>query len=255
MLLANPRRARSESGAASRLDAAVLTLTRGEMRIIDDLDPTQVRVLGALLEKEQATPEYYPLTVNALLAACNQKSNRNPVTQLSETEVVGALDALALDTLVWRSDGARVERWKQSISRRLELDPEERAVLTLLMLRGPQTAGELRSRSARLHRFSGIGEVEAALERLTAEGRELVLELPRRPGQKENRWAQLLGGMPTPAETGPDRVSNAPERRSERPEAGLRERVARLEVIVEELDEKVNRLTAAGRDPEARSLD
>lgn len=209
------------------------------MRIVDDLDPVQIRVLGALLEKEQATPEYYPLTVNALLQACNQKSNRDPVTRLTETEVIGALDSLAVDTLVWRSDGARVERWKQSISRRLELDAGEKAALTLLMLRGPQTAGELRSRSGRLYRFADIDEVHAALTRMASEGRELVTELPRRPGQKENRWQQLLGGgSPTEGASASEAVADSqPSSRS----ASLSDRVAELEKRVETLEAELGR--------------
>lgn len=208
------------------------------MKIIDDLSSTQVRVVGALLEKEQATPEYYPLTINALIAACNQKSNRDPVIQLSETEVVEALDTLADDTLVWRTEGARVERWRQSISRRLELDPEEKAVLTLLMLRGPQTVGELRSRSARLHPFDRLSEVEEALQRLTTTGRELVVELPRRPGQKENRWAQLIGGPV--AESAGETTAVASQPRS----GGLADRVATLEARVEALADEIDRLKA-----------
>lgn len=210
------------------------------MRIIDDLTANQVRVLGALLEKEQATPDYYPLTVNALIAACNQKSNREPVTQLSETEVVEALDALDRDTLVWRSDGARTERWKQSISRRLELDSEEKAVLTLLMLRGPQTTGELRSRSTRLHTFDNLGEVEEALRRLTAEGRELVVELPRRPGQKENRWTHLMAGEAAP-EAAEWTAAPAISRKAS-VSTGLADRVAALEVRVAELSAALERM-------------
>jgi len=210
------------------------------MKIIDDLSPHQVRVLGALLEKEQATPEYYPLTVNALIAACNQKSNRDPVTQLTETEVVEAIDSLAKDTLVWRSDGARTERWRQSISRRLELDPEEKAVLTLLMLRGSQTTGELRSRSTRLHAFANLGEVEGALRRLTAEGRELAVELARRPGQKENRWRHLMAGEPDGDDSG-KAVSPVVVGEIRSP-AGLVDRVAALEMQVAELTAAVERL-------------
>jgi uncharacterized protein YceH (UPF0502 family) len=215
------------------------------MRIIDDLSPTQIRVLGALLEKEQATPDYYPLTVNALLAACNQKSNRDPVTQLTETEVVVALDTLARDTLVWRSEGARTERWRQSISRRLELDPEEKAVLTLLMLRGPQTAGELRSRSTRLHSFASLAEVERALLRLTAEGRELVMEMARRPGQKENRWCHLIGGEPEQEafdSRAVEAAGPAARPRFEAAEPGLADRVSALEARVEELAQALERL-------------
>ncbi len=210
------------------------------MKIIDDLSPHQVRVLGALLEKEQATPEYYPLTVNALIAACNQKSNRDPVTQLTETEVVEAIDSLAKDTLVWRSDGARTERWRQSISRRLELDPEEKAVLTLLMLRGSQTTGELRSRSTRLHAFANLGEVEGALRRLTAEGRELAVELARRPGQKENRWRHLMAGEYVGDDSG-KAVSPVVVGEIRSP-AGLVDRVAALEMQVAELTAAVERL-------------
>jgi len=218
------------------------------MKIIDDLKPTQIRVLGALLEKEQATPDYYPLTVNALLAACNQKSNRDPVTQLSETEVVEALDSLARDTLVWRSEGARTERWRQSISRRLELDPEEKAVLTLLMLRGPQTAGELRSRSTRLHSFTSLAEVEDALRRLTQEGRELVLEMARRPGQKENRWCHLMAGEPDEESPAPAPGPAARQRfegRGDASDSGLADRVAALEAKVEELALALERLDSA----------
>jgi hypothetical protein len=205
------------------------------MRRIRDLTATEIRVLGALFEKEQATPEYYPLTVNALLAACNQKSNRDPVTELTETEVVEALDALRRDALAWRSEGARTERWSQSISRRLELDPAEKAALTLLMLRGPQTVGELRSRSGRLHAFEDLAQVESALGRLAASDRELTLELLRRPGQKESRWTHLLSG-----EVAAEPEEPAPARRQERGAAGgLAERVERLEERVRQLEERV----------------
>ncbi|MCP4203669.1 MAG: DUF480 domain-containing protein [bacterium] len=213
------------------------------MKIIDDLNPNQIRVLGALLEKEQATPEYYPLTVNALIAACNQKSNRDPVMRLTETEVVEALDSLAKDTLVWRSEGARTERWRQSISRRLELDPEEKAVLTLLMLRGPQTVGELRSRSTRLHAFGSLRELEEGLRRLTNEGRELVVELSRRPGQKENRWAHLIAGAVSEAES-VEAVSPATGVIAKGPSTSLADRVAALEAKVEELTAALERLEA-----------
>lgn len=222
------------------------------MKIIDDLDAIEIRVLGALLEKEQATPEYYPLTINALIAACNQKSNREPAMELSETEVVETLDTLAKDTLVWRSDGARVERWRQSISRRLELDPEEKAVLTLLMLRGPQTAGEMRSRSSRLHSFERLDGVVEALERLTAEGRELVVELPRQPGQKENRWSHLLCGPPAEPVAGVSGMSYSGSAQSPRP-GSLAERVATLEARVEELVAEIERLKAPSGSEQAGS--
>src|SRR6202035_102365 len=157
------------------------------------LDAVEIRVLGALLEKEQTTPEAYPLTMNALLAACNQKTNRDPVTSLTETEVDAAVERLRQEVLVWRVEGARVERWKQSVSRRWSLDSGAKALLTLLLLRGPQTAGELHSRSERLHAFASLAEVEEALRRLAAADEPLVREQPRRPGQKENRWIHLVG--------------------------------------------------------------
>ena len=214
----------------------------GNMKQVRDLDAVEIRVLGALLEKEQTTPDYYPLTVNSLIAACNQKSNRDPVTTLTETEIVEALDDLRVDVLAWRTDGARAEKWSQSISRRLELDPEEKAVLTLLMLRGTQTAGELRSRSGRLHAFDSVREVEAALRRLANEDRGLAAELPRRPGQKENRWCHLLaGGAPEEAEpASPAHAAPAPAgpRRAE-----LAERVEKLETTVARLVEDLEELT------------
>jgi uncharacterized protein YceH (UPF0502 family) len=216
--------------------------------MIDDLNPTQIRILGALLEKEQATPEYYPLTVNALLAACNQKSNREPVMALTEGELWDELEALRAEVLVWRSEGARAQRWSQSISRRLELDAEEKAVLTLLMLRGPQTVGELRLRSQRLHEFDGLEAVHAALRRMATEERDLVVELPRQPGQKENRWAHLLAGK-APVEE----LSTAPSVATTDQESALQaaiaaarpslaERIAGLEEKVAELQKTVERL-------------
>jgi uncharacterized protein YceH (UPF0502 family) len=218
------------------------------MRTIDDLNPIQARIIGALLEKEQATPEYYPLTVNALLAACNQKSNRDPVTTISETELWDELETLRAEVLVWRSDGGRVPRWSQSISRRLELDPEEKAILTLLLLRGPQTVGELRTRSPRLHEFDDLEAVLEALKRMATEERDLVVELPRQPGQKENRWTHLLLGearvessptAPSPVAADQDAAMQAAISAA-RP--SLAERVAGLEEKVSELQKTVDQL-------------
>lgn len=167
------------------------------MRTIRELDATEVRVLGALMEKEQATPDYYPMTIHSLIAACNQKSNREPVTELTETQVVEALDRLRMDVLAWRSEGARVERWSQSISRRLQLHPRSKALLTVLMLRGPQTPGQLRSRSGRLHSFADLSEVETTLHEMATGDSPLVVELERQPGTKESRWAHRLGAEPS----------------------------------------------------------
>ena len=211
------------------------------MRIIRELDTDEVRVLGALMEKEQATPDYYPMTVNALIAACNQKSNREPVTELSETEVVEALERLRRDVLAWRSDGARVERWSQSISRRLELDAPSKALLTLLMLRGPQTPGQLRGRSGRLHRFGDLGEGEATLREMAEGDAPLVVELERRPGTKESRWAQRLGAEPETEAAVPSAIAGAATVGATAPSSrpaqgpGLGERLTAVEARLEEL--------------------
>jgi len=169
-------------------------------RIPRPLDAVEIRILGALLEKEQTTPDLYPLTVAALLAACNQKTNREPVMQATETQVVDSLELLRQEVLVWRTEGARSEKWSQSVSRRWGLDTGgKRAILTLLLLRGPQTAGELKSRSDRLHAFASLEEVEETLRRLAADEEPLVAEMPRRPGQKETRWTHLVGEIAEPA--------------------------------------------------------
>jgi len=191
------------------------------------LDAVEIRVLGCLLEKQQLTPEYYPLTVNALVAACNQRSSREPVMELGEREVLAALDRLAAHVLVWRSAGSRADRWAHSLDRRLELDPPAKAILTLLFLRGPQTPGELRGRAERMYAFSTGAEVEQVLHRLAAAPEPLVVELPRQPGHKETRWAHLAAGRPAVAATEPAPVAARA--------ADLGERVARLEERVEEL--------------------
>ena len=163
------------------------------------LDPAERRVLGSLLEKERLTPDAYPLSLQSLVAACAQTNNREPVLRLTPDEVQAALDRLLADVLVWHVDGARVRKWRHSVDRRWQADEAGKALLTVLLLRGPQTPGELRARGARLHEFRDLGEVTAALARL-AEGPEpLVRELPRQPGQKEARWTDLLSEPPEPA--------------------------------------------------------
>jgi uncharacterized protein len=211
-------------------------------RIPRPLDAVEIRILGALLEKEQTTPEVYPLTVAALLAACNQKTNREPVMEATETEVVEALDRLRQEVLVWRKEGARSERWSQSVSRRWGLDTAgKRALLTLLLLRGPQTAGELKSRSDRLYPFASLEEVEETLRRLAADEEPLVAELPRRPGQKETRWTHLVGEIieapPEPAAAGPI-VPSGPSlsSRVERLEAEVARLAADLAALRRELE-------------------
>jgi len=211
-------------------------------RIPRPLDAVEIRILGSLLEKEQTTPEVYPLTVAALLAACNQRTNREPVMEATETEVVDALDRLRQEVLVWRKEGARSERWSQSVSRRWGLDTAgKRALLTLLLLRGPQTAGELKSRSDRLHPFASLEEVEETLRRLAADEEPLVAELPRRPGRKETRWTHLVGEIAEapaePAEAGPI-VPSGPSlaSRVERLEAEVARLAADLAALRRELE-------------------
>lgn len=162
------------------------------------LDFIGVRVLGALIEKELTTPDYYPLTLNALTAACNQKSNRYPVLELDEATVLKSLDDLGRRGWVrpvHRSD-SRALRYRQQLSEALSLHPAETAVMCVLMLRGPQTVGEIRTRSARLFEFSDLAQVEITLDALKTLPEPLVAQLPRQPGRKEARYAHLLAGEP-----------------------------------------------------------
>ncbi|HEY0553862.1 MAG TPA: YceH family protein [Thermoanaerobaculia bacterium] len=209
-------------------------------RIPRKLDPVEIRVLGSLLEKEQTNPETVPLSVNALIAACNQKTNREPVMQLTEHQVVTALDWMRQEVLVWRTEGARTERWQQSVVRRWGLDRAGKALMTLLMLRGPQTAGELRTRSERLHPFATLEETEEALRRMAAEDEPLLVELPRRPGQKETRWVHLVGELAPEPEPAEIFAALADPAASAKP--GLSSRVERLEEIVERLAAELEEL-------------
>jgi hypothetical protein len=161
------------------------------------LSANEVRVLGCFIEKEMTTPEYYPLTLNALTNACNQKSNRDPVVAFDETDVVRALDRLRhLGLAMQAGEGGRVPRYRHSLMEKLHLEPEELAVLAELMLRGPQTVGEIRGRADRMHPLSSLEEVEAILKNLAEHAPPLVVQLPRQPGRKECRHLQLLAGMP-----------------------------------------------------------
>jgi uncharacterized protein YceH (UPF0502 family) len=157
----------------------------------------ETRVLGVLFEKEHTVPDSYPLTLNALVAGCNQKSGREPVIEASDTEVQLALDTLKQHSAVIESSGNRVSRYAQNIARVLQVPSQSCALLATMMLRGPQTAGELRTHSERLHRFADISSVEAFLEELCErEAGALVVKLPRLPGAREHRWAHTLSGMP-----------------------------------------------------------
>jgi hypothetical protein len=192
-----------------------------------DASPAELRVLGCLIEKQRTTPDAYPLSLNGLRLACNQATNREPVVDYDEETIRAALGRLGTRgwTRLASGPGSRAVKYRQLLGEALDLDDAALALLALLMLRGPQTLGELRSRSERLHRFESAGEVDETLAALAA--RELVDRRPRRPGQKEDRFAQLLGAdgeAPAEAfEAGP------PERDR------LGELEARLDRIEEEL--------------------
>ncbi|MBK9164504.1 MAG: DUF480 domain-containing protein [Acidobacteria bacterium] len=156
----------------------------------------EARVLGSLVEKQLTTPEYYPLTLNSMASACNQKSNRDPVLALSESEVLAAVDTLRDKNLVYLFHGStsRTVKYKHMLPSVFELEEAGTAVMTLLLLRGPQTAGELRGRADRLHEFGAISEVQETLDSLARRDEPLVVKLERQPGQKEARYAHLLSG-------------------------------------------------------------
>jgi uncharacterized protein len=160
------------------------------------LSDIETRILGALVEKQLTTPEYYPLTLNSLVAACNQKSNRDPVVSYDETTVTAALERLRDRNLVYVFYGStsRVPKYKHMVPSVYALEPPEVAVMCVMMLRGPQTLGELRGRTDRLYEFSGLGEVQETLDGLIRRDDPLVVKLERQPGQKEARFAHLLNG-------------------------------------------------------------
>ena len=159
-----------------------------------DADAVELRVLGCLIEKQRTTPDVYPLSLNALRLACNQSTNRDPVVDYDEPTIRAALDRLSRKgwTRLASGPGSRVAKFRHLLDEALQLSPSELALLAVLMLRGPQTPGELKGRSERLYPFGSLDDVEGVLGRLIE--RELAARLPRRPGQKEERFAQLLGG-------------------------------------------------------------
>ncbi len=204
------------------------------------LTAAQARVLGALIEKEVTTPDYYPLSINALINACNQRSNREPVMDLDEEEVRLALHRLEDLRLAGRARGAdgRVTKYEHWLGEFFNFTRAEAALVCVLLLRGPQTPGELRGRTERMHRFDEIGEVLAALEKLMNREPPLVAVLPRQPGTKESRYAHLLsGGIESLA------ASFAAEpafvRREAGEDAAHEERIARLEATIIEVRQQM----------------
>ena len=213
--------------------------TRHRPRVPRILDPVEIRILGSLMEKQLATPEYYPLTLNALVAATNQKSNREPVMELTEGELTRALDRLQDEKLVWKVMGGRAVRYDHNLDPVWHLDRKEKALLTLLFLRGPQTAGELRGRSDRLQQFDTVAEVEETLRDMAAHSEPLVRQLPRRPGQKEERWAHTVGGAIV--EDASPAAASSPDAPAETREP-LSQRVQRLEEQMAQLASELREL-------------
>ena len=212
------------------------------------LDAAERRVLGSLLEKDITTPDYYPLTLNALVAACNQKSNREPVMELDESAVRSALRTLAEKRLAGdaRSEG-RVSRFEHRLGERLNLGRRESAILCTLLLRGPQTPGELRGRSERMHRIEDLDELQLVLQKLIAHDPPLAVLLPRQPGTKEARYADALGGeqeamittqSAAPVAAGPGIVAHV--HADHNPEA--EQRIAALEAETAQLREQLESL-------------
>src|SRR5215467_9679454 len=171
------------------------------------LNPVEARVLGALIEKENTTPEYCPLSLNALTNACNQKSNRDPVLQLEETEVRRALNDLESQALVRSVGDSRVTKFEHRLQDAFNFYRGEIAILCELLLRGPQTPGELRTRASRMHSFEDLESVHSSLQKLAKREPPVVAVLPRQPGTKEARYAHLLGDLPADAAEAPPEAS------------------------------------------------
>ena len=205
-----------------------------------DADAVEIRVLGCLIEKQRTTPDTYPLSLNALRLACNQSTNRDPVVSYEEREIKAALDRMSNRgwTRFASGAGSRALKYRHLLDEALRVSDGELSVLAVLMLRGPQTVGELKQRTERLHHFDSIADVAGTLDGLAQ--REHVVRLERRPGQKEERWQQLLGGddvpppptaQPAPAEAGDDDRLATIEERLSRLERSFDELLARLDRV------------------------
>lgn len=207
------------------------------------LTPHEARVLATLMEKARTVPDSYPMSLNGLVTGCNQKTSRDPVMNLSDAEAQEALDSLKLLTLAFESSGNRTTRWEHNFQRGVGVPEQSAVLLGLLMLRGPQTAGELRINAERWYRFADISSVEAFLdelqERSAEKGGPLVVQLPRAPGAREQRWAHLLcGPVDTPASQAPAGGAGPS------PSTALQARVDALEAEVAGLRNTVQRLCA-----------
>ncbi|MGV3546288.1 MAG: YceH family protein [Pedobacter sp.] len=201
------------------------------------LNQEQIRVLGALMEKAKTTPDYYPMTMNGLVAACNQKTSRKPVVNYDEETIGAALNSLKIGGLISTATGgsSRATKYKHNFAIAYPILPSEVAVMCLLFLRGPQTPGEINTNSGRLHEFETLEEVNQTLEKLATEG--YIKQLPKRPGQKEQRYAHLFSGDVEFVEE-----DFANEETSTRSNSALEERVAKLEIELAEVTEKLDKL-------------
>jgi|ERR1051326_919477 uncharacterized protein YceH (UPF0502 family) len=207
------------------------------MAVLNDIE---VRVLGSLIEKQITTPEYYPLTLNALTLACNQKNNRNPVTSFTESQVAAALDSLREKNLayVFHGSTSRVPKYKHVAPEIFHLTPAETAVMCVLMLSGPQTVGEIRTRGSRLYEFSGLEEVDETLHSLSTKDTDpMIMKLPRQPGQKDARFVHLLSGEVNVEELSERAANSHVTRRS-----SDSERIEKLEERVNALDAEMDSL-------------
>jgi hypothetical protein len=211
------------------------------------LSQEEGRVIGSLIEKQLTTPQQYPLTLNALLLACNQSSNRDPVVELDERSVDNALASLktaGLVRFVHPSHGRSVTRYQQLLGERLTITEQQLALVAVLLLRGPQTGAELRSRTERMCEFDGVAQVDVELERLNGLAEPVVARLPRRPGQKEERWVQLLtdGSAEVHGQPLADALGGGTTADLAADVAELHGEVAELSVMVAELRDQVEML-------------
>lgn len=202
------------------------------------LTDLEARVLGSLMEKQMTTPDQYPLTLNALVSACNQKSSRSPVMNLTPAQVGSTVNALRGRGLVTASLAARADRYEQHLTRSLHLNTKERALIAVMLLRGAQTLNELRINTNRMNEFADNDEVESVLAELAGRDEPLSIRLPRAPGQREERYTHLLCGMPDVSA-----VAASASESSVSSHSGLAGRVAALEEEVARLREEIARLT------------
>ena len=202
------------------------------------LEATELRVLGSLMEKCKTTPDYYPMTVNGLTAACNQKTSRKPVVQYDDETVMNTLNTLKRRGLISTATGGSIRsvKYKHNFAIVFPLIPSEVAIICLLMLRGPQTPGELNTNSGRLYEFESIEEVQDVLDKLAGGDTPYLVQLPKRPGQKEARYAHLLAGVPEIAD---DDYDDQPTGRHD---SGLETRLAKVEHELAELKEAFDKL-------------